>query len=85
MGARPRRPVTTRRLVWSVSRCSRTSTTRLCRTIRWTTRQRWGKRRRVPGYAMDDETAIKVAGGTVEVISEGTWQLFAPGAPSETN
>ena len=32
----------------------------------------------VPGYAMDDETAIKVVGGTVEVVSEGQWKLFAP-------
>jgi dipeptidase E len=33
---------------------------------------------RVPAYAMDDETAIKVVDGTVEVISEGQWKLFAP-------
>ena len=38
----------------------------------------WGERLPVPGYAMDDETAIKVVGGTVEVISEGHWQLFTP-------
>lgn len=30
------------------------------------------------GYAMDDETAIKVINGNVEVISEGHWKLFAP-------
>jgi dipeptidase E len=29
-----------------------------------------------PAYAIDDETAIKVADGTVEVVSEGTWKLF---------
>ena len=29
-----------------------------------------------PAYAMDDETAIKVVDGTVEVVSEGTWRLF---------
>ncbi len=29
-----------------------------------------------PGYAMDDETAIKVVGGTVEVVSEGQWRYF---------
>jgi dipeptidase E len=33
-----------------------------------------------PAYAMDDETAIKVVDGTVEVISEGQWTLF-PGQP----
>ncbi len=32
----------------------------------------------VPTYAIDDETAIKVVDGTVEVVSEGHWQLFIP-------
>jgi dipeptidase E len=32
-----------------------------------------------PAYAIDDETAIKVVGGTVEVISEGHWKLFNAG------
>ncbi len=32
----------------------------------------------VPSYAIDDQTAIKVTGGTVEVISEGQWKLFTP-------
>jgi dipeptidase E len=31
----------------------------------------------VPTYAIDDETAIQVVDGTVEVISEGHWTLFA--------
>jgi dipeptidase E len=30
----------------------------------------------VPSYAIDDQTAIKVIDGTVEVISEGKWKLF---------
>jgi dipeptidase E len=29
-----------------------------------------------PAYAMDDETAIKVVDGTVEVVSEGQWKHF---------
>jgi dipeptidase E len=29
-----------------------------------------------PAYAIDDETAIKVVDGDVEVISEGHWKLF---------
>jgi dipeptidase E len=29
-----------------------------------------------PAYALDDETAIKVVDGDVEVISEGHWRLF---------
>jgi dipeptidase E len=32
----------------------------------------------VPAYAIDDDTAIRVADGTVEVVSEGHWRLFAP-------
>ena len=30
----------------------------------------------VPTYGIDDETAIKVADGTLEVVSEGHWKLF---------
>jgi dipeptidase E len=29
-----------------------------------------------PAYAMDDQTAIKVADGIVEVVSEGQWKLL---------
>src|SRR3954462_3307791 len=29
-----------------------------------------------PAYAMDDETAIKVVDGPVEIVSEGHWKLF---------
>ena len=32
----------------------------------------------VPSYAIDDQTAIKVTDGTVEVVSEGQWKLFTP-------
>jgi dipeptidase E len=32
----------------------------------------------VPSYAIDDQTAIKVTDGAVEVISEGNWKLFTP-------
>ncbi|HEX3270085.1 MAG TPA: Type 1 glutamine amidotransferase-like domain-containing protein [Ktedonobacterales bacterium] len=35
----------------------------------------------VPTYAIDDETAIKVVDGAVEVISEGHWKLFTPKTP----
>jgi dipeptidase E len=31
-----------------------------------------------PAYAIDDQTAIKVVDGNVEVVSEGQWQFFAP-------
>jgi dipeptidase E len=30
-----------------------------------------------PAYAIDDETAIRVVDGTVDVVSEGTWKQFA--------
>jgi dipeptidase E len=32
----------------------------------------------VPTYGIDDQTAIKVRGGVVDVVSEGHWQLFTP-------
>jgi dipeptidase E len=32
----------------------------------------------VPLYGIDDETAIKVIDGAIEVISEGHWTLFTP-------
>lgn len=38
--------------------------------------ERWAADLRVPGYAIDDQTAIKVIDGTVQVISEGHWKLF---------
>ena len=40
--------------------------------------ERWAAGMRVPGYAIDDQTAIQVTDGTVEVISEGHWKQFVP-------
>jgi len=40
--------------------------------------EKWAAGMRVPCYAIDDETAIRVADGTVEVVSEGHWKLFTP-------
>ncbi len=40
--------------------------------------EKWAANIPVPAYALDDETAIKVVDGTVEVISEGHWKLFTP-------
>ena len=45
--------------------------------------ERWAARVPVSTYAIDDETAIKVSGGTVEVVSEGHWKLFTPTAASD--
>jgi dipeptidase E len=41
--------------------------------------ERWAAELGAPAYAMDDETAIKVDGDTVEVVSEGFWKAFVPG------
>jgi len=38
--------------------------------------QRWAAALGNPSYAIDDQTAIQVAGGTVKVISEGNWRYF---------
>jgi len=40
----------------------------------------WASRIPSPVYAIDDQTAIKVEDGRVEVISEGVWRLFTPPA-----
>ncbi|MGD9960727.1 Type 1 glutamine amidotransferase-like domain-containing protein [Nocardioides sp.] len=39
--------------------------------------ERWAVEIGGPAYVIDDETAIKVADGQVEVISEGEWKLLA--------
>ena len=39
--------------------------------------ERWAARLEGPAYAIDDETAIKVTDGNVEVVSEGHWKLFS--------
>jgi dipeptidase E len=38
--------------------------------------ERWAADLGVPAYAMDDQTALKVVDGTVEVVSEGNWKLL---------
>ena len=38
--------------------------------------QKWAAKLPVPVYAIDDQTAIKVTDGTVEVVTEGHWRLF---------
>ena len=40
--------------------------------------ERWAAGLGAPAYAIDDQTAIKVVDGTVEVVSEGHWKLFTP-------
>jgi dipeptidase E len=40
--------------------------------------EKWAAGMQVPAYAIDDQTAIQVVDGTVEVVSEGHWKLFTP-------
>jgi dipeptidase E len=40
--------------------------------------EKWASGIPVPTYAIDDETAIKVVDGVVEVVSEGNWRLLNP-------
>jgi dipeptidase E len=38
--------------------------------------EKWAARNPVPTYAIDDQTAIRVVDGAVDVISEGHWTVF---------
>ncbi len=38
--------------------------------------QKWAARMPGPTYALDEESAIKVVDGRVEVVTEGNWKLF---------
>jgi dipeptidase E len=40
--------------------------------------EQWAAGLSNPAYAIDDETAIRVVDGAVDVISEGNWKLFNP-------
>ena len=40
--------------------------------------EKWASGIPGPAYAIDDQTAITVTDGTVEVVSEGHWKLFTP-------
>ena len=40
--------------------------------------ERWAAGMKVPAYAIDDETAIRVIDGAVDIISEGHWKRFTP-------
>jgi dipeptidase E len=39
--------------------------------------ERWAAELGNPAYAIDDETAIKVVDGVIEVVSEGSWKLLS--------
>ncbi|SEG93034.1 dipeptidase E [Actinacidiphila yanglinensis] len=40
--------------------------------------EKWAAHIPAPTYAIDDESAVKVVDGAVEVVSEGQWKLFQP-------
>ena len=40
--------------------------------------EKWAAGMPQPAYLIDDQTAIKVTEGGVEVVSEGHWKLFTP-------
>lgn len=40
--------------------------------------EKWAAHIPAPTYAIDDESAVKVVDGSVEVVSEGQWRLFQP-------
>jgi dipeptidase E len=40
--------------------------------------ERWAAGMPMPCYAIDDQTALQVVDGAVEVISEGHWKRFTP-------
>jgi dipeptidase E len=39
--------------------------------------ERWAADIGIPAYAIDEQTAIKVVNGTVEVVSDGQWKQLA--------
>lgn len=42
------------------------------------TARRWAATLGNPAYVMDDETAISVVDGDVDVVSEGRWERLDP-------
>ena len=71
----------TKRWDWLIFRCFRTWITRILPENSLANAERWAAGVPVPAYAIDDQTAIKVIDGTVEVVSEGHWKLFTANEP----
>jgi dipeptidase E len=46
--------------------------------------EKWAASLGNPAYAIDDDTAIKVIGRDVEVVTEGHWKLFTPELPDHS-
>jgi dipeptidase E len=46
--------------------------------------ERWAANLGGPAYAIDDETAIQVVDGSVEVVSDGHWKLLTPSGGTQS-
>ncbi len=46
---------------------------------RLATAEKWAAGIAGPSYAIDDQTAIKVTDGAIEIVSEGHWKQLTPG------
>ena len=66
----------TKRWESSTSRSFPTWITRLCWTTPWPTPKNGPRACRCQAYAIDDQTALKVVDGAIDVISEGHWKRF---------
>ena len=44
--------------------------------LRYGAAERWSADIGAPAYAIDEQTAITVVDGSVEVVSEGQWKRF---------
>ena len=44
--------------------------------------EHWASGLSVPGYVIDDDTAINIVDGAIEVVTEGRWKLIAPATGS---
>jgi dipeptidase E len=42
----------------------------------------WAAGLSVPAYVIDDQTAIRVVDGNVDVVTEGQWKFITPGPPA---
>ena len=44
--------------------------------------EKWAADLPQPAYLIDNQTAIKVTDGAVEIVSEGHWKLVTPQVPA---
>jgi len=44
----------------------------------WANAEKWAAHIPTPTYAIDDQSAVRVVDGAVQIVSEGHWKLFQP-------